>query len=117
MCTPKQVGEAIAAPILSLPGAVGAGEGTEEVIEYVENKEKELAAAPSAPPPAPDPGPAPRMEDPSPDLTSAQKLRRLSRLRAGFLSTVKTSPGGTSTPPLVSTPSLYSSGTKDKLGQ
>ncbi len=70
-----------------------------------------------APLPVPGFDPAPVPTGSSPEEIAAQKLKRLRALRAGLLSTIKTSPGGTTTPPLVSTPGLYGSGVKGKLGQ
>lgn len=69
------------------------------------------------PPPKP-PGetPLPQLIDPTPQETAAQKLKRLSKLRLGLASTIKTTPQGLPSP-LVPTPGLYSPGTKSKLGQ
>jgi hypothetical protein len=70
-----------------------------------------------APPAEPTPDPAPTMIDVDPTETAAQKLKRLRSLRNGLMSTILTSPQGTSSaPPLVSAPGLYSPGTKSKLG-
>jgi hypothetical protein len=79
---------------------------------------------PYAAPPAPtsDAGsglaaPNPTTNDPNPQETAAQRLKRISKLRLGLAKTVLTSSQGVTNSPLVSTPSLYSPGTNSKLGQ
>lgn len=69
-----------------------------------------LPSLPSAPAAAPIPTPS----DVSPELTEQQRLRRTKQLRKGLLSTIKTTPFGTTgAAPAVSLPVA---GGKTKLG-
>jgi hypothetical protein len=105
-----------------VPGIVGtvAGGAYPAVEEAINAKEAELDAFPTGPAPIGDGGPSPSgpdFADPSPEMSAAQRLKRLRKLRAGFSSTIKTSQLGTQAPPLLSIPSLYSTGDKALLGQ
>jgi hypothetical protein len=96
------------------------GPAAPEQIDHGQKRPEEVPIQ-AAPEPkkieVPAPAPIPTIVQSAPSIveTAAQKLRRLKRLQMGIGSTIKSDPKDTA-PALVSTPSLYSTGTKEKLG-
>jgi hypothetical protein len=98
----------LAAPVV---GAVVSENARRSRAEEIEK----MNAAAKASNPEPVSAPAATLEDPSIQETEAQKLKRLTTLRAGVSRTVKTSGLGVQAPAQVDSPVVV--GTKTKIGQ